>query len=282
MKLNPIENYFDDLFYLRNFVTIVLEGFGYYDGVAERVTETIRRISTSEGGTPHPLSEDSYYEKVKDHQRRLANFAKQQREHGYSYLYSLAIVKLWSIVEACTDDIIIILLKDRDRLTGIEAIRKLKCPIIEFISASENEQIEIILEQLKQDIGATLKVGVGRFESMFKVLGFGGTVEDLPRRGILDFSEIRNAIVHNKSLADKRVMARCPWRKLKLGDPINATLEDFNMYFDMCVWYFLELDGRWDRIFFRRQADFPTTKKTSDFKEEVLNDIRSKWELKLT
>ena len=282
MKESPIKpDYFDDIFNLRYFMNIVLNGFGYFDGVAERVTEKIREISKREGSPPHPLADDSYYKERKDQETKLANFAKQQRESGYTYLFSIAIVKLWSILEACGDDFTIILLKDRDRLMGVDAIRKLKCQIVEFISASENEQIEIIFEQLKQDIGATFKIGVGRFESMFKILGFGGTVEEVPRRGILDFAEIRNVIVHNKSLADKRVMERCPWRKLKLGEPINTTREDFDMYFDMCVWYFLKLDERWDRIVLQRPADFPETQKISEFKEEILSDINRKWESKL-
>ncbi len=150
------------------------------------------------------------------------------------------------------------------------------------MSAPEDEQIEFILEQLKQELGSSFKLGVGRFESLFKILGIGGPVEDLSRRGLLDFSEIRNAIVHNKAIADRRVVERCPWRKLKLGDPIKPVREDFLMYFDICVWYMLELDGRWDRVIFKRPDNFPETLKTSEFKEEVLNDIKRKWEFKLT
>ncbi len=40
----------------------------------------------------------------------------------------MAIVKLWSILEAAADDIILNLLKDRNRLLTIEAIRKFKAP----------------------------------------------------------------------------------------------------------------------------------------------------------
>lgn len=282
MEQSPIKKtYFDDIFKLRDFITIVFEGFGYFE-IAEKVTDKIREISLEKGAPPHPLSDDSYYKNQKEHVRKLATFSKQEKESGYTYLFSMAIVKLWSILEAAADDIILNLLKDRNRLLTIEAIRKFKAPIIEFLSAPEDEQTEFFLEQLKQELGSSFKLGVGRFESLFKILGIGGPVEDLSRRGLLDFSEIRNAIVHNKAIADRRVVERCPWRKLKLGDPIKPVREDFLMYFDICVWYMLELDGRWDRVIFKRPDNFPETLKTSEFKEEVLNDIKRKWEFKLT
>ncbi len=54
MEQSPIKKtYFDDIFKLRDFITIVFEGFGYFE-IAEKVTDKIREISLEKGTPPHP------------------------------------------------------------------------------------------------------------------------------------------------------------------------------------------------------------------------------------
>lgn len=222
---------------LDTFISLALEGFGYVT-VAPEVTDTMRRL----------FSDDDYEAKM-EHYEKLATFSEDQISKGFPYLFSIACVRLWTILEACVDEVLFHLINDPRCISESRIIKNLKGPLLEFANASDNEKAEFLKDRLNQELASSLKIGVGRFEDPLKAVGFGGSVADPIRRVLLELSEIRNVIVHKNGLVDKRLVERCPWMSVKVGEKIVVTLSDYPIYANSCFWYIVELADRWKRLY---------------------------------
>lgn len=245
MQDDPFEPYAKSIFELYTFITLSLEGFSYVT-VAPEVTDTIRVW----------FSEDEYEARM-EHYQKLKSFSEAQASKGYPYLFSLACVRLWTILEACVDEVLVNLLIDPECVYGSEMIMKLKGPLVEFAYASEEEKAELLKGQLNQELASSLKIGVGRFENPLNALDFGGKVSDPVRRALLELSEVRNVIVHKNGHVDKQFIKRCPWLHKIIGDPIEISMSDYPIYADACLWYIIELADRWKHRYPDSLPDIP-------------------------
>ncbi|OXM85799.1 hypothetical protein [Paenibacillus rigui] len=176
--------------------------------------------------------------------RQLKPFLQKEKNNNYSYIYNLATIRLWGILEALVDDFIIHLLENEERVKSEEQIKKINGPLIEFYNMDKNEQSIYLLDCLKQNQKAGMKTGVGRFESILSCVGHGGFIDDHVKNAIFEHSQIRNVLVHKNGKADSRILSNCPWLNLNLGQEVNVTEEQFNKYRLSISWYILEIMNR--------------------------------------
>lgn len=176
--------------------------------------------------------------------REIETFALDQRCRGFPYLYSLALVRLWGILEACVDDLVSRALSDLDKCKDPALLFRLKGPLLEFRSASTDEQSEFLADLLKNAVDGPLKLGIGRFESVLEPCGLGGGTDDLLRRALLELSQVRNLVVHKSGRVDKRILEHCPWIRRSVGSSLHPSEKDFALYRAAAYWYLLELTGR--------------------------------------
>ena len=264
MATNLLSHFIDDIFELDAFIKCSLKGFGYAT-VATLVTEKVRSIAKSEGAD-HPLKDDAIYEKRKEHYKRLEEFAKIENEQGHPYLFSLACVKLWSILEAAVDFMLLELLKDNERATKSVRLGKIRGPLLSFLQASDAQKIEYLKETLLQELGSDLKVGLGKFEAPLGELGFSGHVSEPIRRTLLELNELRNLVVHKTGVIDSRFKERCPWIPLSQGQNFLPTYDNYRNYQTASLWYLLELDQRYEQQFGEEKQRFA---KVTDFQHEL-------------
>jgi len=208
--------------------------------------ELVKRINELLGDPPAYASEDDY-ERAKRQAAEIAEFGKKQKDKGFPQLYSLLIVKLWTILESMVDELTVAALldpKEKRSAAPHAALMKIKGPLIEFRRASPEEQAEFMADSLKQALDVALKPGVGRFEALLDPIGLGGSVSPEIRRVFVEFSHFRNSIVHKSGKADRRLLESCPWVKVSRGDnlPIDSTA--FGRYLMCTYWYLLEIRGR--------------------------------------
>lgn len=230
MRHDPLVSYLDAIAELQSFVELAHQGVGF--------ATVTNRITTLVSDRPAQSTLDKSANK-------LAAFAAAQSTRGFTYLYSLATVKLWSILEAGVDEFLLVLLTDPARLSDSRELRKLKGPLVEFATAPQTEQVQYLRDLLNQDVAAALKPGVGRFESVLAAVGFGGPVNDLARRTLLELSEVRNVILHRGAVVDTRFTERCPWLSKAVGDQVEPQRDDYLLYSAGSLLYMNELHRRW-------------------------------------
>src|SRR5690348_6576269 len=54
---------------------------------------------------PDPFPSEEHYLKVKDQTSRLESFAREQQSLGFSYLFALTTIKLWTSLETMVDNL---------------------------------------------------------------------------------------------------------------------------------------------------------------------------------
>lgn len=176
---------------------------------------------------------------------RMKSFSQEQESTGFPYLFSLATVKLWSILETMADDIAVHCIGDLEKCTNIDLLKKLKGPLIELLDASSYERNEYLASELKLAVKANLKPGIKRFEAIFEPLGMSGKVDSDVSLTFLELCQVRNVLVHRSGIADKRLVERCAWLPIEIGNVINVTYEDYMAYLTAANWYMLEVDKRY-------------------------------------
>lgn len=184
--------------------------------------------------------------RAKERAAEVAMFAESQRTSGFSYLFSLCSVRLWALIEALVDELVIECLHKPSECPDQKLLAKLKGPLIEFRTAQPDEQAEFLAETLKQAVDAPLKLGVGRFEALLAPVGIGGYVQEKVQKTLYELSQIRNVIVHKGGKADRRIVEACPWLKLERGSSVHVNEPMFKIYISCAFWYLLEIRGRLD------------------------------------
>lgn len=215
---------------------------------ATRSVETIdlRRRIAEVLNEKQDYESESQLNAAKQHAVKISEFAESQRKNGLPYLYSLCAVRLWALTEAMVDELVVHSLLTPSECFDQSILAKLKGPLIEFRSASPDEQAEFLAETLKQLVDAPLKLGAGKFEALLAPVGLGGEIQDGVRRTLYELSQIRNIIVHKSGKADRRIVEACPWLNFKKGDTVHVTFEMFECYRLAVYWYIVAVRGRVD------------------------------------
>jgi len=254
---------FEDIENLRMFVHVCLSGL-LNSTHATRVVDVLKR-SQDRFGKPNRYASEEHYREARKQAEREEAFGRQQESKGFTYLYALASIKLWSILEATIDDVALECIQTPDRCSDPKLLAGLKGPFFEFLQSSAEERSEFLVGQLKQEVRASIQKGVGRFEAILVPLGLGGAVPEAVRRAIFELSEVRNVLVHRRGFADKRFVSSCPWFRVKTGDELVLKKQHYDRYELAVRCHLLEIDLR-----FRRRDYLP------DDEPEVRNEVL-KW-----
>ena len=212
-------------------------------------------------------------ERAEIHAKEIQSFALDQRASGFSYLYTLAAVRLWGIIEACVDDLVAGALTTIEECKDRDLLFRLKGPLLEFRSASADEQAEFLAELLKSAVDATLKLGAGRFEALLDPCGLGGGLDDQVRRVLLELSQVRNLVVHKSGRVDRRLLEQCPWLRHTLGEALHTSATDFGIYSSGVYWYLMELARR-----VRRRRGEAEDQELENILGSLLESVRTAWD----
>ena len=239
-KLSEIcSNSFRALTDLELFIRVAMEGFVVGE-LADEMHDLIR--SSSLKAVRETAREDSVW--ATETRKRLGEFSKKEKTRGFSFLFGLSSVRVWTILEAMIGDYLVTLIENENDLLERESIKKLKGPLIEFAAASRGQQAEYLSDLLIQDLKAKLKPGIGRFETILNEIGFGGGVNPHVARILLELSQLRNIILHKNGRVDARFVEFCPQKNVKTGEEILISENDFGLYYNASFWYVIEVFKR--------------------------------------
>lgn len=151
--------------------------------------------------------------------RQDADFVEGEKAGGFPLVYSQTAVSVWSALESHVDNVAWQLLANDPSTRAQEVFAtKIKVFVGEYEALTSTERPGFLLAQLKTQL--KYGPGVGRFEAYADALGLPGSVDGHVKRAILEFSAVRNVIVHRRGLVDKQALDVCPW----LGSPGAAII----------------------------------------------------------
>jgi len=253
---------------LNKFVRLCMAGIT--EGTSASKFPKFRREIDKIKKLPDPFPTEEQFIKAVEEGKELEEFAKTEVNANFPYLLNLASVSLWGILEAAIDDLGSFLITSWPKCKDSEIIRKIRGPLIDFASASDSERAEYLLTELKQSTNASLKLGVGRFETILNCIGLGGDVDESVRKLLFELSQVRNIIVHKAGKADRKIVESCPWLKLEVGQDVKVNYQYFMSYMGAADWYLLELDRRCCNL-----TDHPINPKIVPLQEDIVKRVFS-------
>lgn len=196
-----------------------------------------------------------------DDAKKMARLADREIDQGFPVLHSQAMVTLWSMLENAVRLFVARWLEHEPAALHVEAIQRLRVRIGEYESLKGEDRFFYILDMLEREIGASLRVGVSRFESLLEPFGLDGAIDGRIRRDLLELSQVRNVHVHRGGVADRRIVETCPWLALAIGTKVTVHRDSFMRYYEAVHDYVLEVIcrvgerfGRDMSVFRRRRA----------------------------
>lgn len=174
----------------------------------------------------------------------LKKIAEAHIERDFEYLYALAVVKIWSVLESSVENIVLQCLQRPFECKDLKAINDLRGPLIEFLNADQDERAEFLFSELKSTTKSALKTGVAVFEALLEPVGMAGSHHEEVRRNILELQQTRHVIVHRRGLADRRFMDRCPWVGATVGQSLITGRKQFLRYAHAVMLFDIELCQR--------------------------------------
>ncbi len=167
-------------------------------------------------------------EKKLDNTRKMAEFARKEIENGFPFLHAHTLVGTWGALEATIEDLAVAVLLNDPSVRGIESISKIRVSLLDFESMNQESRMQLIVQELQRNLRADQRLGVNAFESLLSSIGLGGTIDDTISRTLFEFQQLRHAIVHRASIADKVLVERCPWLGLTIGQRLKLDHDDFH------------------------------------------------------
>jgi hypothetical protein len=178
------------------------------------------------------------------HAEEESALAQSEVDNGFPLLHEQATVALWGSLETLVRSFVASWLENRSEAWQADAVRRLKVRLGDFQSLQPADRCLWVTDLLDQEIGGPLRTGVGRFEALLAPFSLSGPVEAEAQRMLFELSQVRNAVVHRRGIADRRLVDACPWLGLAVGDRLRVTHKMWNGYCTASFVYGLELCQR--------------------------------------
>lgn len=178
--------------------------------------------------------------------QRHATFAREQMAAGSPYLFGLAAIRLWGLLEATVDDGVARLIEVNQKVRTAPALAKVNVPFLEFSSVGPFEQAQLVTRALKDSVGASKKNGIHRFEGLLGAIGLGGPYEKEVENVTMELSGFRHVLVHRDGRVDERLQSQCPWLRLDKGTQVAVSRRTFQRFSTAAEWLLLEFERRLD------------------------------------
>lgn len=179
----------------------------------------------------------------------MAKLALFERNNGFPILHAQFVVSLWGALETLVLDVIADWIVNRPTVLCSGGWRNLKVKVGEYEALDSEQKASYLASAMDQILGGPLRTGVNRFEGLMEAIGLRGAVDDEIAKALWELQQIRNIIVHNRGIADKRFCEACPWFASIPGDIISVGRPMCNKYYESVLGYACELITRTGEYF---------------------------------
>jgi hypothetical protein len=158
-------------------------------------------------------------------------WAKSETAAGFPTLHAFATITLWALLESLVRELLTTWLNREQHLLGAKIFSKIRVPLSDVLPLQGDERGEYLASIVERELGAGLKKGVARFESLLEPFGLAGSVDERTKSLIFELAQIRNNIVHRAMIVDKQLVKCCPNLNLKAGERLKLDQNLYRQYF---------------------------------------------------
>jgi hypothetical protein len=219
--------------------------------------------------SPEKIAEDE-----KD-AHRVAKVAQAAVDSDFATLNAHMLVACWGALESFSEDVVVAMLRDKpDLLT--QAVEKgppvstIKIPLAEYVQMSQDDMLRRIVRDAAQASKASLQSGRSRLEAVLEMFDLAGPTEASTSTKLFEMHQIRNVIIHRRSIADDRFVRHCAHLGYKRCDKVALTPKTVFEYVQAIVNYVTSLIQHLseslenaDQSNYEGPKEAPTTKATT-------------------
>lgn len=165
-----------------------------------------------------------------EHAERVAATAKREVASNFSSLFDMATIVLWGALESAVRDFVARWIAKYPQARELDSVGKIKIRLSDYVQLSNEELHQHVVDQLDRELGAPLKKGAGRFDSLLSSVGIAVPLDNELRRTLLEMSEVRNVLVHKAGTADRRFIEACPWYGVMEKNPVSVDRTKYEKY----------------------------------------------------
>lgn len=162
---------------------------------------------------------------------------------GFPLFYQQQVIAAWTYLEAFVRDFCVDWIVNNPSVVQSAPFVGMKVSLAEFMSLDFEAQ-RSKFETIEGEIKAKRKCGTERFEAVLALFKLNGQVESELHRDIKELHQVRNVIVHKAGVADRRLVERCPWMGLEIGQELRCGDDDVIRYSNASTKYVNQLFER--------------------------------------
>jgi hypothetical protein len=181
--------------------------------------------------------------------QHMAALAQREIESDFAILHSQAAVSLWSSLESLVLDLVADWVRNQPEILNNEPWANLKIKLADYEAVDSEQRAAYLVGLVDQTVAAPVKQGVNRFEHLLATIGLNGAVPGDLGKSLYELQQVRNVIVHKRSIADRKFCRLCPWMKLMPGQEVLVSHAMYNSYRDAVLEYVMELIFRTGEFF---------------------------------
>lgn len=164
----------------------------------------------------------------------------KQDEHLQT-LFRHGIIYLWTSLETFIKDFVAELISFDRELLASDKLSNVDIPMAEYFSYDDSQKNEYLSELIIGQIKGRRRLGINRYESILDAFNLSGPFDSRYKKNIFLLHQIRNCIVHNDSVADKKFCDNCGFIGYDVGDEIIITKSDYGKYEKSVLAYMMEI-----------------------------------------
>ncbi|WP_156222458.1 hypothetical protein [Pseudactinotalea suaedae] len=175
----------------------------------------------------------------------MSESLQREIDNEFPLLHANALVGLWGALEACINDLCLLWLQCMDRRSLGEALAGARVKMGEYLSLDDDDRWQWLLLQLQRSDAASLRTGIGQFESILKPLGVSPQVDDAVRTTLFRIKAMRNLHAHRAGRADAKFLREWPGHPAEVGRLVVPTKKQIVAGYTAMVLY---IDGVHDAM----------------------------------
>lgn len=172
---------------------------------------------------------------------KMAEIARAEIDRKFSTLFGFGVLAYWSWLETLVVDFMVLwITKKPSAVQNLKAVR-LKVDLTEYVRLKGRDRARFIVDCIDRELRGPSRIGMGRFETLLEAIGLRVSLNDELRRDLYEFQQVRNCLAHHFGVADKKLIAACPWLKANVGQPLAVSRSDFVRYGNAATTLLLQL-----------------------------------------
>jgi hypothetical protein len=237
----PFSDILDHTVKLDKILHISMHGISLLRGIPKTI-EVLRDTADED-------EKDGYGEERLETARQEATLAQSEVDNGFPILHAQIIIALWSALESLVRTFLAAWLTNIADVKSCDELKKVKVKLGDYESLVGDDRNFYILDLLEDSMGTRRNPGIGRFEALLNAFGLSSNVEDEISKVLFELYHVRNVLVHRNAIADRKIVASCPWLNLSVGQTVTIAHQAYVSYYHAIDEYVLELIQR-TRVYF--------------------------------